>query len=91
MLHVGDMQVLAGSPGRGEEMVYGDAGWPQSLPDVHASSDGIRLHGQLWWAAPALYPRRGEEGGGGTASLKVGTHCQTTTPAFWPCPPLSFL
>ena len=29
--------------------------------------------------------------GGGTASLKVGTHCQTTTPAFWPCPPLSFL
>ena len=22
------------------------------------------------------------EGGGGTASLKVGTHCQTTAPAF---------
>ena len=30
-------------------------------------------------------------GGGGTASLKVGTHSQTTAPAFWPCPPLSFL
>ena len=29
--------------------------------------------------------------GGGTASLKVGTHCQTTALAFWPCPPLSFL
>ena len=28
-------------------------------------------------------------GGGGTASLKVGTHCQTTAPAFWHCPPLN--
>ena len=26
---------------------------------------------------------------GGTASLKVGTHCQTTAPAFWHCPPLN--
>ena len=26
--------------------------------------------------------------GGGTASLKVGAHCQTTAPAFWRCPPL---
>ena len=25
--------------------------------------------------------------GGGTASLKVGTHCQTTAPAFRCCPP----
>ena len=29
-------------------------------------------------------------GGGGTAFLKVGTHCQTTVLAIWPCPPLSF-
>ena len=29
------------------------------------------------------------EGGGGTASLKVGTHCQTTTPAFRRCLPLN--
>ena len=29
-------------------------------------------------------------GGGGTGSLKVGTHCQTTAPAFLGCPPLSF-
>ena len=28
-------------------------------------------------------------GGGGTASLEVGTHCQTTAPAFWHCPPFS--
>ena len=28
---------------------------------------------------------------GGTASLKVGTHCQTTAPAFQACLPLSFL
>ena len=28
-------------------------------------------------------------GGGGTASLKVGTNCQTTAPAFRHCPPLS--
>ena len=28
-------------------------------------------------------------GGGGTASLKVGTHCQTTAPTFWHCPPLN--
>ena len=28
-------------------------------------------------------------GGGGTASLKIGTHCQTTAPAFQRCPPLS--
>ena len=25
--------------------------------------------------------------GGGTASLKVGTHCQTTAPTFQHCPP----
>ena len=29
------------------------------------------------------------EGGGGTASLKVSTHYQTTAPAFRHCPPLS--
>ena len=29
-------------------------------------------------------------GGGGTASLKVGTRCKTTAPAFWGCPPLTF-
>ena len=29
--------------------------------------------------------------GGGTASLKVGTHCQTTAPAFWSCPTLTAL
>ena len=29
------------------------------------------------------------EGGGGTASLKVGTHWQTTAPAFWHCLPLN--
>ena len=28
-------------------------------------------------------------GGRGTASLKVGTHCQTTAPAFWHCLPLN--
>ena len=28
-------------------------------------------------------------GGGGTAFLKVDTHCQTTAPAFWHCPPLN--
>ena len=28
-------------------------------------------------------------GGGGTDSLKVGTHCQTTDPAFQHCPPLN--
>ena len=27
-------------------------------------------------------------GGGGTASLKVGTHCQTTALVFWRCPPI---
>ena len=27
--------------------------------------------------------------GGGTASLKVGTHCQSTVPAFWRGLPLS--
>ena len=31
----------------------------------------------------------GGGGGGGTASLKVGTHCQTTDPAFQDCLPLS--
>ena len=30
-------------------------------------------------------------GGGGTASLKVGTHCQTTTPSFQGCLPFPFL
>ena len=41
---------------------------------------------------PALMMRvcwGGGGGGGGTASLKVGTHCQTTAPAFGHCPPLS--
>ena len=33
----------------------------------------------------------GGRGGGGIGSLKVGTHCQTTALAFWPCPPLGFL
>ena len=35
----------------------------------------------------AMYLSRG--GGGGTASLKVGTHYQTTAPAFLRCPPLN--
>ena len=30
-------------------------------------------------------------GGGGAASVKVGTHCQTTTPIFQSCQPLRFL
>ena len=30
-------------------------------------------------------------GGGGTASSKVASHCQTTTLAFQGCPPLNFL
>ena len=32
----------------------------------------------------------GPRGGGGTASLQVGTHCQTTAPDFRHCPPLNF-
>ena len=30
------------------------------------------------------------EGGGGTASLKGGTYCQTTAPAFQRCPSLFY-
>ena len=30
------------------------------------------------------------EGGGGTDSLKVATHCQTTAPVFHGCPHMSF-
>ena len=33
----------------------------------------------------------GEGGGEATASLKVGTNCQTTALVFWCCPPLTFL
>ena len=33
---------------------------------------------------PTRQPRGGVGGGGGTASLKVGTHCQTTAPLFRP-------
>ena len=40
---------------------------------------------------PALNSRWGGGGGQCTASLKVGTHCQITAPAFWPCQPLSLL
>ena len=36
-------------------------------------------------------PAGGGGGGGGTASLKVGTHCQTATPVLQGSPPLSFL
>ena len=35
--------------------------------------------------------QRGPRGGGGTASLKVGTHCQITAPTFQACLPQSFL
>ena len=38
----------------------------------------------------SIYPTSTPGEGGGTASLKVGTHCQTTAPAFQCCPPLSF-
>ena len=45
----------------------------------------------LRWQQSFLLTAISPRGGGGTASLKVGTHCQTTAPAFWPCPLLSFL
>ena len=35
-------------------------------------------------------PGRGAgRGGGGTTFFKVGTHCQTTAPTLWCCPPFS--
>ena len=58
---------------------------------------GVHLSAQEGWGSvgPGRVEtpggRGGGGGGGGTASLKVGTHCQTTAPAFRSCLPLSFL
>ena len=68
------MRVLAGSPGQGEGMAHGDAGWPQSLPDVHAL---LRRDPTTWSAlvgrtSPLSQEGRGgERGREGTASLKL--------------------
>ena len=62
----------------------GGGGGGSSFPPILVPLMALQIDNPVLYLIP-----RG--GGGGTASLKVGTHCQTTAPAFCPCPPLSFL